>query len=131
MQPDISSANRQLISMTPLIDVVFILLLFFMLSSTFVQTKYIGIRGAAQSSAQQDTQTRKILITAEDTVVISQISYAINSARLSQQLTRFSHARDAVSVYAKQDIPVRVIVQLLDLGKQHGIATLRLGKSVL
>lgn len=131
MQPDISSGNRQLISMTPLIDVVFILLLFFMLSSTFVQTKYIGIRGSAQSSAQQDTQTRKILITAEDTVVISHVSYAINSAGLSQQLTRFSHARDAVSVYAKQDIPVRVIVQLLDLGKQHGIATLRLGKSVL
>jgi len=53
MQLDLSApARRRGISLTPLIDVVFILLLFFMLSSSFMQWRQIDLPIPAQGEAQ-------------------------------------------------------------------------------
>lgn len=43
MQIDSPARKRNLISLTPLIDIVFILLVFFMLASTFSQWSFLGI----------------------------------------------------------------------------------------
>lgn len=45
------SAKRRRISLTPLIDVVFILLLFFMLSSSFVRWERVDLGAGANASA--------------------------------------------------------------------------------
>ncbi|KKN05858.1 hypothetical protein LCGC14_1083040, partial [marine sediment metagenome] len=44
--------RRNLISLTPLIDVVFILLLFFMLSSSFIRWHQINLQSASESQSQ-------------------------------------------------------------------------------
>lgn len=116
--------------MTPLIDVVFILLLFFMLSSTFVQTKHIELRTTAKAKQQQQVLASKILITSAHTVSVDGISYTISAERLSDHLTRLGRQGKSVSVYARKDVPVQAIVQLLDMSKQYGLDTLRLGESV-
>ncbi|WP_428033955.1 ExbD/TolR family protein [Amphritea sp.] len=55
MLPDLSRVQRrQAISLTPLIDVVFILLLFFMLSSSFIKLKQINLPAAAQAAQSSD-----------------------------------------------------------------------------
>jgi biopolymer transport protein ExbD len=46
--------RRQLISLTPLIDVVFILLLFFMLASNLTQWRRIDIETAAANGSRHD-----------------------------------------------------------------------------
>ncbi|WP_299195232.1 biopolymer transporter ExbD [uncultured Amphritea sp.] len=55
MLPDLSRVQRrQAISLTPLIDVVFILLLFFMLSSSFIKLKQINLPAATQAAESSD-----------------------------------------------------------------------------
>ncbi len=56
--------HRRAISLTPLIDVVFILLLFFMLSSTFIQWRQIDV--SAPTEASSDTKTQRILTLKSD-----------------------------------------------------------------
>jgi biopolymer transport protein ExbD len=56
--------HRRAISLTPLIDVVFILLLFFMLSSTFIQWRQVDV--SAPTEASSDTKTQRILTLKSD-----------------------------------------------------------------
>lgn len=58
MQIQRSLPRKRLVSLTPLIDVVFILLLFFMLASSFVDWRVIGLNlpaGEIADSAEQET----------------------------------------------------------------------------
>lgn len=52
---------RALISLTPLIDVVFILLLFFMLASSFIHLNTINLDTPAQGAQQQSLQGAMII----------------------------------------------------------------------
>ncbi len=56
------TAKRRLISLTPLIDVVFILLLFFMLSSGFTQWRQMDITAASESYNTDEIRTQYYLL---------------------------------------------------------------------
>ncbi|THK40217.1 hypothetical protein E8Q33_15080, partial [Methylophaga sp. SB9B] len=56
------AAKRRLISLTPLIDVVFILLLFFMLSSGFTQWRQMDITAASESYNTDKIRTQYYLL---------------------------------------------------------------------
>lgn len=56
------AAKRRLISLTPLIDVVFILLLFFMLSSGFTQWRQMNITAASESYNTDEIRTQYYLL---------------------------------------------------------------------
>ncbi|WP_254439283.1 ExbD/TolR family protein [Ruegeria arenilitoris] len=53
---------RRPMSMTPLIDVIFLLLLFFMLSSTFSKYGEIELSNAVGGSATSDTPTKRLFL---------------------------------------------------------------------
>ena len=57
-----STFKRRRISMTPLIDVVFLLLLFFMLTSTFSTFGEIELTQAAPGGAGQDVHTARAFV---------------------------------------------------------------------
>ncbi len=59
-----SSRQRSLISLTPLIDVVFILLVFFMLASSFVEWKFIEL-GVGETESLPVNLTTQSLITVD------------------------------------------------------------------
>ncbi|WP_159585996.1 biopolymer transporter ExbD [Chelativorans xinjiangense] len=50
MRIDLAAARRRPLPLTPLIDVIFLLLLFFMLSSTFVRFAEVEVTGGAASA---------------------------------------------------------------------------------
>ncbi len=52
MQIDLPVRRHSRLSLTPLIDVIFLLLLFFMLSSTFSRYSEISVSGGGSKSAQ-------------------------------------------------------------------------------
>lgn len=122
--------RKQLISMTPLIDVVFILLLFFMLSSTFVKTRQLEIKAAGASSSQLQSQVQKILLHVGSTVTIDGMSYALQSDEFERILNRFASDDDKVTVAAMGPVKVQNIIRLIDQARQAGISKLKLSQSV-
>lgn len=55
--------------MVPLVDVVFILLLFFMLTTSIAKEKQLPVNYSSQTSSTQDVVVRELVIETEDGVI--------------------------------------------------------------
>ncbi|MCZ2723740.1 biopolymer transporter ExbD [Marinomonas sp. 15G1-11] len=123
--------HKHSISITPLIDVVFILLLFFMLSSTFNPAKQIELNTAPQGKAIKSSGiTQKILLQAEDKVNINGITYLWGSSEMQSQLQTFSTNGDKVVLAARSDVSVQSVIKLIDQVYASGVKNLNISESV-
>ncbi len=59
---DDKAASGQMISLTPLIDVVFILLIFFMLASSFIDWRALDLRLAGGSDTAQSSGSALVIV---------------------------------------------------------------------
>ena len=116
--------------MTPLIDVVFILLLFFMLSSTFNRTKQIEVSTSSGGQPSQISESVKLLITEPGFVRINDNVISVNSDEFTQQLKEYAASGDKLFLAARSHISVQEIIRLLDSAKHYGITNLSLSESV-
>jgi len=60
-----AAPKRRLISLTPLIDVVFILLVFFMLASSFMEWRLIDLQLGGEGGGEVDPSVVRLQLTAE------------------------------------------------------------------
>jgi len=111
--------RRNIISLTPLIDVVFILLLFFMLSSSFIRWHQINLQSASSSESQ--TPELRIL-----KIESNQGELSFNGTRLSMSdsagIQKFvtEHKQATFVITVIEGIKIQVMVDLLDQLKQAG-----------
>lgn len=121
--------RRNLISLTPLIDVVFILLVFFMLASSFLDWRAITLNAAAEAV------TEPVAGSGLQGSILVDIG-ADGGLRLSGQLTsRDSLLAEVLEVLARRPetgvilrpapgVPVQMLVDLIDLMTANGIAAI-------
>ena len=110
--------RRPLVSLTPLIDVVFILLVFFMLASSFLQWRTIELdAGQASGGSGKGAILIDIL---PDTVRFGArtVTLAEMTARVSEQVQRDPGQK--VLVRPAAGIPLQRSVDILDLLAQAG-----------
>jgi biopolymer transport protein ExbD len=128
---EVTPRTSQSISITPLIDVVFILLLFFMLSSTFSKTKQLELEAAAPGSLQSSAaQHSKILLLADNQVELNGEHYPLHSEHFAQQLQRIVTNKESVTLAAIATVKVQDTIQLIDMLRAAGITQLNLSPSV-
>lgn len=117
-----SPAAGESIDLTPLIDVVFILLLFFLVTSTFDRDRGVAIEKAA--TTQRDTLDRKnvrILITARgDRYIAGQV---VGRTKLEQHLREAQQGRPelAVTIVPDRETRAAVLLETMDWIKALGI----------
>jgi len=120
------------VSLTPLIDVVFILLLFFMLSSSFVRFQQIEFSSSADDessvSAAPD-ESHRVLLHADGEVSVNEQRFNVDDPALSEQLKQWLEKAVTVTVTAEADASVQRLVSLLDHLRQQGITQLDLSES--
>jgi len=125
------SKQRRMISITPLIDVVFILLLFFMLSSTFSRMKQIELKTVQSSSASaQESVSEKLVLTAREQVVYQNKTYALASPAFNAVLADLAAQQAKLVVAAWPDVPVQNLILLVDQAHQANIADVNIAQSV-
>lgn len=122
------------VNLTPLIDVVFLLLIFFMVSTTFTRETRLTVDLPEATGVPADTEPRQIEI-----LVDEQGSYRVNGQGLVDNRLRTLQA--AVYQYsegdttlpllisADADAPHRAVVRAMDAAGQMGFA--RLGIATL
>lgn len=100
------------ISLTALIDVVFILLMFFMLTSTFSQWKALPLAAAKASSVSSDELPALILVYADDElrVLIDHLSPALDN--IDDVLRAVGDK--AIVISAEEDAQVQSILRVVD-----------------
>lgn len=112
--------HQQAIDMSPLLDVVFILLIFFIVTTVFVRETGVEVDKPQAISAQRLQQTVILLaITADGEVVFdgSHIGVAGVRGTLEQLL---QHDERPVVIQADKTVATELLVQVLDEAKLAG-----------
>ena len=109
-----ASRRRGLFGLTPLIDVVFILLLFFMLSSSFVQWRALTLATGGEGTAVDAGPARLLGIAADGRLDLDGIPVSL--AELPGRLGPgpASEAGPAVLVRPHPDVPLQVLVGVFE-----------------
>ena len=115
--------RSRLISLTPLIDVVFILLVFFMLTSSFVPERQVEL-AAPVSNVSAAVKTPLILRLSESGELID----VINGEVFDSGNINFARVEMPVVVQPRSSVPVQVIVTALENLKKQGFDDVNLGE---
>ena len=104
--------------MIPMIDVVFQLVIFFMVSSTFLQTPGISIVLPESATSESVTMTRLVVtVVSEDEVYLNKDAYTIGGLRqaLGSMTEEEKEAVTAVVIEGDEDVSYQLLVEVLDL----------------
>ena len=118
--------KRPLISLTPLIDVVFILLVFFMLASSFLDWRSIELNAPGRAGGQPSMIGAMLIDVTVDgprlagTPISLDALYARVSARLEQR------PEQRVLVKPDPDVRLQAVVDVLDRLSEAGVVDLSL-----
>lgn len=107
--------RKRLISLTPLIDVVFILLLFFMLATSFVEWHAIGLNiPATESSISQDQESLVIRLTHDGRLYVNNDTVTLETLgdRILPVLAR--NAEQLILLQPDAEVSLQRIVTVLD-----------------
>lgn len=115
-------AKATAIGLVPLIDVVFILLLFFMLATNFQRTGAIELDAAGESNVGAQSEIKWIFVQ----VGISDIRVDGESVRVDllgrEVQTRLAQLSDAqVLVSAPDEVAIQRVVTVMDILRDSGI----------
>jgi biopolymer transport protein ExbD len=111
------------IDITPLVDMVFLLLIFFMLSTTFIVTPGIKVN-LPQSSAEKVTQEKKellVVITEDNKVFVDKM--LVDVGELEQRLVGVGRQDPQTLIIIKADAKALhgKVVEVMDIAKQSGL----------
>lgn len=125
----INKRKPKQISLTALIDAVFILLLFFMLSSTFIKQTTIELNSTHSSDAEQTVaeDPQLIILNSDDSVALYQAPE--KSIEILVLLDNLDSTK-AVIVLPTASTNVQSIVTVLSLIKSSGFSQVSLGQTI-
>ena len=121
-----AARRRALISLTPLIDVVFILLIFFMLASSFLDWRAIELNAPAQAAAGTSVEGALLVEVRSDGLRLSGETVSLDAlaSRISARLETAPDQR--VLVRPASGVALQQAVAVLDRLKAVGVSELSL-----
>lgn len=110
------------LNLTPLIDMVFILLIFFMVTSTFTKESGVDVsRPAAQSAVTQERAGIFVSVTAEGAIWIDRREVELMAVRAHVERLRVEAPEGSVLLVADKSAPTGLTIQVLDQIRLAGV----------
>lgn len=107
--------NHQHINLTPLVDVVFLLLLFFMLSSRFVSAPTIKIALPESKTSEPEVKEEVVITIAKDgTLFLDQDRVMLTGLQYSLQEKLKKLKKPAVRIKADREAMLGLVVNVVD-----------------
>lgn len=111
-------AGLRQIDIAPLIDCVFLLLIFFMLTSSFVVIPGISVKlPKALTSESMDSRSLTVVISSEDIIYLNDEPYTVKEV---QSYTKKGNY-DSIFIKADRDASMGAVVKIWDICKKNGI----------
>ncbi|MDZ7330769.1 MAG: biopolymer transporter ExbD [candidate division KSB1 bacterium] len=117
--------RKVIINITSLIDVMFLLLIFFMVSSTFIEQPGMKLELPESKSATVEQIKELVLeITAEQRMLLNQDPVSIENleSKIKQLLPNL--AENSLVLKADRSVPHGMVVKVMDIAKLSGIEKL-------
>lgn len=110
------------IDITPMLDVVFIMLIFFIVTATFVKESGIDVnRPDATTATKQEKANILIAISANDTIWIDRRQIDIRSVRPNIERLHAENPQGTVVIQADRDSRTNTLIQVMDAARQAGV----------
>lgn len=111
------------IDMTPMLDIVFIMLIFFIVTTSFVRESGIDINRPIAKSTQKKSKSNNILVAITQNEEIWIDKRQIDLRALRANIQRLSANEDEVSVIIQADVSAKtgILVAVMDQIKMAGI----------
>ena len=110
------------INLTPLIDVLFILIIFFTVSSTFLEQPGIELKlPEAESSQSHTVQKIVVYVDKEENIFLNEDPIEIDKVAEHVQLLISAQTDKSVVLHADKEVSHGVIIRIMDLLRKRGI----------
>jgi|TARA_R100000027_G_scaffold25476_1_gene18526 biopolymer transport protein ExbD len=129
VQIEVAPRRKRSVSLTPLIDVVFNLLLFFMLASSLAQWSGLELATGSETASNDDIPAADIYLLGDGEFRYDEQTYPLQA--LAEQLTRDLEAERISSVILRAEDGVRLheLIDSFDQLGHAGIQALALGET--
>ena len=115
--------NSSLIDITPVVDTVFNLLIFFALSLNFISTPGIRVQ-LPKSAAQEITREKKdlrVVLTARDQLYLNEKPVDLDGLGAQFKKAAVSDRETQILIQADQRVPHGKVVEVMDLARSAGL----------
>ena len=110
------------LNITPMLDIVFIILIFFVVSTSFVKESGVDVsRPSANTAERKERGNIMIGITADNAVWIDRRQVDIRAVRANIERLHAENPEGAVVIQADRDARTGVLVQVLDQSRLAGV----------
>jgi biopolymer transport protein ExbD len=115
------------VDLIPMIDVVFQLVIFFMVSSTFLLTPGITIELPDSSTAEPVVMTRLVVsIVSEEEIYLNREAFTLESLPEGIETLREREEIEAVIIEGDSGVSYSLMVRLLDILRENGFSGITL-----
>ena len=110
------------INITPMLDVVFIMLIFFIVTATFVKESGIDVnRPDAATATKQEKANILIAISANNTIWLDRRQIDIRSVRPNIERLHAENPQGTVVIQADKESKTDTLIQVMDAARQAGV----------
>jgi biopolymer transport protein ExbD len=128
MQLQARPRRKAVINITSLIDVIFMLLLFFMITSTFLEQPGIKLElPTAQTSAHAEPQEYVLTVDKQGELFLNRRPLAMDELEAEIRKAMPDMKDSALVLKADQEISHGLVVRIMDLAKRGGVRKLIIG----
>jgi len=111
------------LNITPMLDIVFIILIFFVVATSFVKESGVDVsRPGAHSSERKERGNIMVAITADNTVWIDKREVDIRAVRASIERLHAENPEGAVVIQADENSLTGLLVQVIDQARLAGVS---------
>lgn len=130
MKLTLRKPRKILINITSLIDVLFLLLIFFMVSSTFIENPGMDLElPESESSSIQQIKDLVLQMQADDVMFLNNVPVDWTSLRPALETEHLVNPDGALILKADKNVRHGSVVRIMDYAKQIGITKLIIATS--
>ena len=124
--------DEEEVNLTPMLDVVFILLIFFIVTASFVKESGIDInRPAAATAVRKERGNILVAITPTGQIWIDRRQIDVRAVRANIERLHAENPQGAVVIQADRDSKNGLLVEVMDAAKLAGVENISIAAEVV
>lgn len=122
--------DEAVIDLTPLMDIVFIILIFFIVTTSFIKESGVDVHRPQASTAEQKEQGNiMIAITESGEIWINKRQVDVRAVRANVERLKAGNPESGVVIQADKDSRNGLLVQVMDQARLAGVSNLSIAAS--
>ncbi len=124
----LTSNKNPSIEITPLIDIVFILVIFFVATSKITDSQFLDLELPTTDSFNVETSSlaNQIYIFNDNTVIFNNKSYLVNNDALKNALLNELIVEDTIILSIEGDVTHKITIELMDFLQKNSFSDVQI-----